>query len=60
MFGLTRKKREQTDASDEQFRVAQAQLRSLEDRSERALKSLEDRAGRNHWRESIERMIQGV
>lgn len=39
---------------------AEAQLETLRRRSEKASRELRERRNRNHWRESIEQMIQGT
>lgn len=39
---------------------AERTLEDLKTRKERAVRILGDRQSRNHWRESIEKMIQGV
>jgi hypothetical protein len=39
---------------------AEKELASLNERSEKAMAALSAREDRNHWRESIEKMIHGV
>lgn len=39
---------------------AEGDLRDLQTRADRALRTLDERHRRNHWRESIEQMIQGA
>jgi hypothetical protein len=39
---------------------AEQELRDLQERGDRAMQFLAARGRRNHWRESIEQMIQGV
>ena len=48
--------REKMAALDE----AEKELASLNERSEKAMAALSARDDRNHWRESIEKMIHGV
>lgn len=48
--------REKMAALDE----AEKTLASLNERSEKAMQALGERDARNHWRESIEKMIHGV
>lgn len=38
---------------------AEAELTDLKDRMDRAVEYLDARTRRNHWRESIEKMIRG-
>jgi hypothetical protein len=38
---------------------AETELLNLKGRASRAITTLDDRRQRNHWRESIEQMIQG-
>jgi len=45
---------------DERLRRAEAELLDLTVRGDRALRTLDDRHRRNHWREAIEQMIQGA
>lgn len=39
---------------------AEKEVRDLTDRADAAIRTLEARSRRNHWRESIEQMIQGA
>lgn len=39
---------------------AEEDLRDLQRRGDAAVQFLTARAGRNHWREAVEQMIQGV
>lgn len=39
---------------------AEAELQELKVRGERAVRLLNERSRRNHWRESVEQMIQGA
>ena len=39
--------------------AAEAEVADLRARAERAIKTLEDRRKRNHWRESIQEMLGG-
>lgn len=48
------------EAKDARLEQAEKDLGDLEHRAFRAITVLESRSSRNHWRESIERMIQGV
>lgn len=59
---FSRKSREADTAEDEKMArlvKAETELDSLKDRASRATSSLMERRGRNHWRESIQEMIQG-
>lgn len=44
----------------ERLEQAEKDLVSLKTRAARAIKNLDDRQRQNHWRESIEQMIQGA
>jgi hypothetical protein len=39
---------------------AEREVADLRSRADRAIRTLDDRHTRNHWRESIEQMIQGA
>ena len=39
---------------------AEAEVADVRTRATKAIRALDDRRGRNHWRESIEKMIQGA
>lgn len=39
---------------------ADRDLQQYQERASRAINALDSRHGRNHWRESIEQMIQGA
>lgn len=38
---------------------AERELEDLQDRANRAIAALDERQAKNHWRESIQRMIEG-
>jgi len=44
----------------ERLEQAEADLRNLKDRATKAITFLDGRNKRNHWRESIEDVIQGI
>lgn len=60
-FPHARKKRK-TIERDKIARLEQAEadLSSLKIRASNAIRTLDNRQRRNHWRESIEKMIQGA
>lgn len=64
MFRRQRKERAHTEAieheHDMQLARAEADLAHLTARGEVAVRALDARNKRNHWRESIEQMIQGA
>lgn len=43
----------------ERLEKAEAELDTLKDRAHKAISSLDSRHKRNHWKQSIEDMIQG-
>lgn len=45
--------------AEERLHRAENELRTLKARAHRAASALESRRQRNHWRESIEQMLQG-
>lgn len=61
MFGFLRKSRVDADEREKMARLeaAEQELVGLKDRAARAISLLDERQRRNHWRESIEQMIQG-
>lgn len=62
MFNLFRRNRRADPRDDESMaRLEQAErdLKGLQARAAAALHTLETRHSRNHWRESVEQMIQG-
>lgn len=58
------KRRERATREDreheEKLMRAESDLRDLQARGDRAVRYLVERRTRNHWREAIEQMIQGV
>lgn len=64
MFRRQSKNRAHTEAieqeHDRQLKRAEADLADLTARGESAVRTLDARHKRNHWRESIEQMIQGA
>lgn len=56
------RKRDEADEREKMARLewAEGELSALQVRKDRALGILAARDSRNHWRESIEQMIQGV
>ena len=67
MFSIFKRRREaraQREAAerehDERLAEAEYDLMHLQARGENAVRTLNERHSRNHWRESIERMIQGA
>lgn len=59
IFG--RKKRDAIERENmAQLERAEGDLRDLRSRAERAVGTLTSRDNRNHWRESIEKMITGA
>lgn len=56
------KKRQDTLEREKMARLEQAEgeLSSLRDRAGLAIRRLDERRARNHWRESIEQLIQGA
>ncbi len=63
-MSIFRKSREREAAAEAEkmarLEKAEAELLVLQERKSRALRILSERDRRNHWRESIEEMIQGV
>lgn len=57
---LRRRNKDLEREKDERLEKAERDLASLKARAERAISRIEERRGRNHWREAIERMIQGA
>lgn len=59
IFGVSKR-----DAEEEEkmarLEQAERELEHVKTRSDRATRILSDRGTRNHWRESIEQMIQGA
>lgn len=57
-----RDKRLNREDAHEEARLiaAEKKTRELKDRAETAIRTLDARSRRNHWRESIEQMIQGA
>lgn len=63
LFRNKRKRQERDGAErahDLTLEQAESTLRDLTTRGEQAVRTLDDRDRRNHWRESIQSMIQGV
>lgn len=65
MFGMRKRflveaEDSQEAAQNEQLERAEDALSTLTRRGEVAVRTLDARDGRNHWGESIERMIMGV
>lgn len=64
MFRRQRKDRAHAEAieheHDRRLALAEADLAQLTARGENAMRTLDTRNTRNHWRESIEQMIQGT
>lgn len=59
-----RKKKKQDDHEElaklARLEEAEREVTSLSERKDKAISMLDARHGRNHWRESIEEMIQGA
>lgn len=64
MFGKIRRSRVRKNLieseKDARIEHAERHLRELQDRSDKALTTLNERDSRNHWREAIQQMIQGA
>lgn len=61
MFGHRKARREADEKEQEALLLkAEETVRDLTDRRDKAIRILNERNHRNHWRESIERMIQGA
>lgn len=60
-FRASSRVRNVSEAQDEaRLEDAEREVTELQHRASRAIKTLTDRQHRNHWRESIEKMIGGV
>lgn len=65
MFNLSRKKKKQKIDPTEQAKIerltkAESELEVLKARQCKAVAALNDRHSRNHWRESVQQIIQGA
>lgn len=62
MLRFFRRKQEHRDEQEKLSRLeeAETELNALTNRADKAIKYLDDRQRRNHWRESIEQMLHGA
>lgn len=63
MFRLIKRRKASKVVEDEKMAAlekAEKDLGALEFRAFHAIRALDERGGRNHWREAVERMIQGA
>lgn len=61
LFISPRAKRKARETAEEARLVrAENEVRVLQSRADSAIEALDARARRNHWRESIQQMIQGA